>query len=92
MMPDRWIPVEETLPAHGQRVLALVPGNRVFLPGRSGEAEDRPVVILRLLRDHFLHNPTRTGYTGAPHLWQGEGGSNQFFEAVTHWMPLPESR
>ncbi|MDX9752025.1 MAG: DUF551 domain-containing protein [Flavobacteriales bacterium] len=88
-MPQ-WIPVTERLPEDGRRVLGHVPGNTVFLPGGGG-TEHRPVVVLRLLRDHFLHHPSRTGYTGAPHLWQGEGGSNQFFEAVTHWMPLPEA-
>jgi hypothetical protein len=85
-----WIPVSERLPEHGHRVLAYVPGNAVFLPGKTGARELRPVVVLRLLHDHFIHHPSRTGYTGSPHLWQGEGGSNQFFDAVTHWMPLPD--
>ncbi len=84
-----WIAVHDQLPEHGVRVLAFVPGNNVQLPGSAGATELRQVVVLRLLRDHFLNNPSRTGYTGPPHLWQGEGGSNQFFTAVTHWMGIP---
>jgi hypothetical protein len=34
-------------------------------------------------------NPSKTGYTGPPHFWLGEGTSNRFFAEVTHWLPLP---
>ncbi|MCW5898047.1 MAG: DUF551 domain-containing protein [Flavobacteriales bacterium] len=86
-----WISVEEKLPEDGQRVLCHLPANRVYLPGKSGDHEERPVVILRFLRDHFLKNASKTGYSGVPHFWQGEGSSNHFFADVTHWMPLPEA-
>jgi hypothetical protein len=49
----------------------------------------REVVILRFAKDFFLTNPSKTGYTGAPHFWLGEGTSNRFFTEVTHWMPIP---
>ena len=25
------------------------------------------------------------------HFWSGEGASNQYFGAVTHWMPMPDA-
>lgn len=88
-MNAQWIATSLRLPMDGERVLCWVPGHRVYLPGKSGATELREVVILRFLRDHFVHNPSRTGRATAPHLWAGEGNSNQFFEAVTHWQPLP---
>jgi hypothetical protein len=84
-----WIPVNESLPEDGARVLCHLPGNAVFLPGRTGATELREVVILRFAKDFFLTNPSKTGYTGAPHFWLGEGTSNRFFTEVTHWMPIP---
>ena len=86
-----WISVTERLPADGQRVLCHLPKNDVFLPGKTGATESRPVVVLRFDEDYFIKNPSRTGYSGVPHLWLGEGSSNRFFADVTHWMPLPEA-
>lgn len=85
-----WIPITERLPKDGQRVLCHLPKNEVYLPGKTGATESRTVVILRFAADFFSKNPSKTGYTGSPHFWLGEGTSNRFFEDVTHWMPLPE--
>ena len=85
-----WIPVNKRLPEDGERVLCYLPTNSVYLPGKTGATEERNVVVLRFLSDHFLKNPSKTGYTGVPHFWQGEGTSNRFFHEVTHWMPLPD--
>ncbi len=86
-----WIRVTERLPEDGARVLCYLPKNEVFLPGKSGATEMRNVVVLRFAANFFLKNPSRTGYTGSPHLWLGEGTSNRFFTDVTHWMPLPDA-
>ena len=88
---SRWIPVHEQLPADGQRCLCHLPKNEVYLPGKTGERESRPVVILRFMRDYFVKNASKTGYDGPPHFWLGEGTSNKFFAEVSHWMPLPEA-
>lgn len=82
--------MNEQLPADGQRCLCHLPSNEVYLPGKTGATEMRKVVILRFVLDHFLKQPSRTGYTGEPHFWSGEGTSNKFFAEVSHWMPLPE--
>lgn len=86
-----WIAITERLPANGQRCLCYLPNNVVYLPGKTGETEARPVVILRFVYDHFVKNPSRTGYHGPPHFWLGEGTSNKFFSEVSYWMPLPEA-
>jgi hypothetical protein len=85
-----WISVDEQLPEDGQRVLCFLPKNIIYLPGKSGATEERHVVVMRFALDFFVKNPSKTGYSGAPHFWQGEGTSNRFFAEVTHWMPLPE--
>ncbi|MCB0763801.1 MAG: DUF551 domain-containing protein [Flavobacteriales bacterium] len=84
-----WIPISERLPVDGARVLCYLPSNSVHLPGKTGAREERHVIILRFVADFFVKNPSRTGYSGSPHFWLGEGTSNHFFDAVTHWMPLP---
>jgi hypothetical protein len=88
---EPWIPITERLPVDGARVLCHIPGNRIYLPGKSGAMEERPVQVLRFARDWFLSNPSKTGYKGSPHFWLGEGVSNHFFDDVTHWMPLPQA-
>ena len=86
---SEWISVTEQLPADGERVLCHLPKNDVYLPGKTGAMEARPVVILRFAEHYFTKNPSKTGYSGSPHFWLGEGTSNHFFTDVTHWMPLP---
>lgn len=88
-MSSNWIPITERLPEDGARVLCHLPGNRVFLPGKTGANELRAIVILRFARDFFRKNPSKTGKAQGDHFWLGEGGSNHFFADVTHWMPLP---
>ncbi|MFZ1687254.1 MAG: DUF551 domain-containing protein [Flavobacteriales bacterium] len=83
-----WISTAVQLPTDGQRVLCWLPHNTIHLPGGAG-SEVRNAVIMKFAKDHFVKNPTKTGYTGSPHLWLGEGGSNKFFADVTHWMVLP---
>jgi len=85
-----WIRCTERLPADGERVLAYLPHNTVYLPGKSGATEERNIVVLRFALDFFVYNPSKTGKATSPHFWIGEGTSNRFFEEVTHWMPLPE--
>ncbi|MBK6343032.1 MAG: DUF551 domain-containing protein [Flavobacteriales bacterium] len=87
---SHWIPVSERLPDDGQRVLCYLPKNTVYLPGKTGATEERPVVVMRFADGFFTKNPSKTGYAGPPHFWLGEGTSNRFFHEVTHWMPLPE--
>lgn len=84
-----WIAVKDQLPKDQQRVLAFVPNNRVFLPGKSGEFEMREVIVLHFLQDFYPEGSEKREKHG-PHFWQGEGNSNHFFKDVTHWMPMPE--
>ncbi len=89
-MKSAWISLTESLPEDGARVICHLPDNSVYLPGKTGETEQRNVLILRFAKDFFLKNPSKTGHTGSAHFWLGEGSSNQFLDAVSHWMPLPE--
>ena len=88
---SEWISVHDRLPEDGQRLLGLIPNNRVFLPGKSGEFEMREVVILKFLKDFYPAGSEKCAKHG-PHFWQGEGNSNHIFGDVTHWMQLPEGR
>ena len=88
-MEAGWIATSDRLPAHDQRVLAFVPGNRVFPPGKSLEFEIREVLVLRFCKDFYAGNPEKSQKHGA-HFWAGEGNSNHFFNDVTHWLPMPE--
>ncbi len=85
-----WIDIDDQLPLNNQRVLAYVPGNKVFLPGKTGEFELREVIVLHF-QENFYPEGTEKYEKHGPHFWQGEGNSNQFFIAVTHWMPMPEA-
>ena len=88
---DDWNVISELfLPEDGERVLCYVPDHSVYLPGKTGARENRNVIILKFQKDYFLKNPSKTGYTGSPHFWSGEGTSNHFFADVTHWRSLPE--
>jgi len=83
-----WIDINIQLPANEERVLAYIPGNKVFLPGKSGEFEMREVVVMKFLLE-FYPEGSEKRVKHCPHFWQGEGNSNHFFADVTHWMPMP---
>lgn len=83
-----WNACAERLPQDGERVLCWLPANGVRLPGGDG-TEQRNVVLMRFAEDWFIKNPSKTGRKTHRHFWLGEGGSNSFFEQVTHWMALP---
>lgn len=84
-----WISVNDALPEDGQRVLAFLPDNVVYLPGKTGATRFLPVIPLRFAQDFFKPaNPKREKF-GA-HFWLGEGQSNHYFADVTHWMPMPK--
>lgn len=85
----KWIDVKEALPEHEQRVLAFIPDNKVYLPGKDLAFEVREVIVLRFIRDFFANRPDKAEKHGI-HFWQGEGNSNHYFSDVTHWMPIPE--
>ncbi len=88
-MKDAWIAIASQLPENEQRVLAFVPGNRVFPPGKSLDFEIREVLVLRFCKDFYANNPEKALKHGA-HFWSGEGNSNHFFADVTHWQAIPE--
>jgi len=89
MHTTNWTPTEQALPEDGARVLCYIPGNSVYLPGKTGAMELREVVVMRFAEDFFLKNASKTGYSGPPHFWLGEGTSNRFFAEVSHWSALP---
>ena len=88
MMTQSWISREDQLPDDHQRVLAFIPGNKVFLPGKELEFEIREVLVLHFCANHFAGNPEKAKKHGI-HFWAGEGSSNRYFNEVTHWMPMP---
>lgn len=88
MSHSEWIDIKKALPENGQRVLAFIPDNKVFLPGKSLEFEIREVIVLHFLKDFYEEGTEKREKHGA-HFWQGEGNSNHFFNDVTHWMPIP---
>jgi|TARA_B110000879_G_scaffold202666_1_gene279311 hypothetical protein len=83
-----WIPVIEALPEDDQRILAFVPGNKVYLPGNDLQFEIREVIVLRFCKDFYALNEEKKMKYGL-HFWSGEGNSNQFFKDVSHWQPIP---
>jgi Protein of unknown function (DUF551) len=86
-----WIATSERLPADQQRVLVLIPGNQIYLPGKTGETELREVLLMRFCKD-FYPIDSEKGQKHGLHFWAGEGNSNRFFSDITHWMPLPEGQ
>lgn len=90
MTNHSWIAVGDELPQNDQRVLAYIPGNRVFLPGKDLEFEIREVIVLRFCENYFADHAEKREKHGA-HFWSGEGNSNHYFADVTHWMPMPGS-
>ena len=85
----QWKNIQDQLPEHEQRVLAFIPENKVYLPGKMLEFEIREVIVLKFLKD-FYSEGTEKWKKHGPHFWQGEGNSNHFFADVTHWAPIPE--
>ena len=83
-----WIEISDKLPDDNQRVIAFIPGNKVFLPGIQLDFEIREGVILHFRKNFYADNVTKREKYGI-HFWSGEGNSNHFFEDVTHWMPIP---
>jgi hypothetical protein len=88
-MNQQWTSVNDSLPEDEQRVLVFVPNNKFFLPGKSGEFEMREVMIMKFCKD-FYPPQSEKGIKYGVHFWGGEGNSNLFFNAVSHWMPLPD--
>jgi hypothetical protein len=86
-----WHSTTDKLPEDGQRILGYIPGNKVFLPGKSGEFELREIIVLKFCKDFYPEGSEKFQKHGA-HFWQGEGNSNHFFQDVTHWMNMPEFR
>ena len=85
----KWISIHDRLPADGQRVLAFIPSNKVFLPGKDLSFEIREVIVLHFIENFYAERPEKAEKHGL-HFWQGEGNSNHFFADVTHWMPIPQ--
>jgi len=84
-----WVPIEERLPEHMQKVVCFLPDNFQFV-GKSEETRHEPIVILRFMQDFFESDSDKWVKFG-PHFWAGEGLSNHYMPDVTHWMPLPEA-
>jgi hypothetical protein len=85
-----WIDIEIQLPYHEQRVLAFIPGNKVYLPGKDLEFQLREVIVLHFLKNFYAEGTGKFEKHG-PHFWQGEGNSNHFFNDVVQWMPIPNT-
>ena len=83
-----WIKIEDKLPPNNQRVLAFIPNNKVFLPGKAFDFEIREVLVLVFLKNFYQDLPEKRKKHGL-HFWQGEGNSNHFFSDVTHWAEIP---
>lgn len=81
-----WIDITQQLPEDGQRLLAFVPNNKVYLPGLM-DTEMREVIVLKFLKDFYPEGSEKREKYGA-HFWQGEGSSNHFFADVSHWRPM----
>ncbi len=84
----KWIKIEDQLPEDNQRVLAFLPENLVYLPGKTGAMRFTPVIFLRFAKDFFKEANSKRDIHG-PHFWLGEGQSNHYFKDVSHWMPTP---
>lgn len=84
-----WVKINEKLPENNQRVLAFIPNNKVFLPGKQLDYEIREVVVLHFRENFYSENADKKEKYGA-HFWSGEGNSNHFFKDVTHWKAIPE--
>ena len=67
-MAQTWIHTEEQLPNDDQRVLAFIPGNKVFLPGKDLDFEIREVIVLRFCANHFAGQSRKSRKTRPPLL------------------------
>ena len=83
-----WISTQDQLPKDKQRVLAYIPGNKVFPPGMTLQPILREVLVLHF-QENFYPEGSEKREKHGPHFWQGEGNSNHFFADVTHWMEMP---
>ena len=84
-----WVEIADKLPENNQRVLAFIPGNKVFLPGNQLDFEIREVVVLHFRENFYAENLEKREKYGI-HFWSGEGNSNHFYKDVTHWKAIPE--
>ena len=48
-----WKDINLVLPEDDQRVLGFIPGNKVYLPGKDLQFENREVVVLRFCKDFY---------------------------------------
>lgn len=87
-MNKDWISINDQLPGDGQRVLAYIKNNKVFLPGLM-ETQLREVIVLHFEKDFYPEGSEKREKHGA-HFWKGEGNSNHFFRDVSHWQSIPE--
>lgn len=86
---NNWININDQLPGDGDRVLVYIPGNEVYLPGKSGEMARITVLVMKF-QENFLSEEKAAAKKTQRHFWVGEGQSNHYFEDVTHWQPIPE--
>ena len=86
-MSEDWIDINERLPEDGQRVLAYIPNNKVYLPGLM-DTQMREVLVLHFELDFYPEGSEKFKKHG-PHFWKGEGNSNHFFHDVKFWRPIP---
>ena len=84
-----WVKINEKLPENNQRVLAFIPKNKVFLPGKQLDFEIREVVVLHFRENFYAEDDDKKKKYGV-HFWSGEGNSNHFFQDVTHWKTIPD--
>jgi hypothetical protein len=86
---NNWIDINNQLPDDGDRVLVYIPGNEVYLPGKTGETARITVLVMKFHKD-FLSEEKAASKNTRRHFWVGEGQSNHYFEDVTHWQPIPK--
>jgi hypothetical protein len=72
-------------PKSGASLLKL-PSARVPV---ANSTELREVIVLHFQKDFYFNDKEKAEKHGV-HFWKGEGNSNQFFQSVSHWMPMPK--
>ena len=63
MAKNTWTSCTDRLPQDGQRVLGVVPGNEVLLPGKA-RFEMRDVLVLRFMENFFAAQPDKADAHG----------------------------